>query len=133
MMVPVGLVGGMAAVSDMTSSPTLVIFIGVRESRLSPSELELSLDSRLFPRLRGVANSDSRSFGASVRVWREGRGVCWQVQAALSPAPPLGSPVPPMCFLASFGGLIGDWQPYRNVNKLLADHRHVASVSEALL
>ena len=34
---------------------------------------------------------------------------------------------------SQFDGLIGDWQPYRNVNKLLADHRHVASVSEALL
>ena len=51
MMVSVGLAGGVVAVSAITSSPTLVILSGVRESRLSPSELELSLDSRLFPRL----------------------------------------------------------------------------------
>ena len=66
MMVSVRLAGGVVAVSAITSSPTLVILSGVRESRLSPSELELSLDSRLFPRLRGVINSDSRSFGATV-------------------------------------------------------------------
>ena len=53
-----GLRGG-SRLSAITSSPTLVIFSGVRESRLSPSELELSLDSRLFPRLRGVIKSDS--------------------------------------------------------------------------
>ena len=75
MMVSVGLAGGVVAVSAITSSPTLVIFNGVRESRLSPSELELSLDSRLFPRLRGMINSDPRSFGASVELWRVGVGV----------------------------------------------------------
>ena len=70
MMVSVGLAGGVEAVSAITSSPTLVILSGVRESRLSLSELELSLDSRLFPRLRGVIKSDSRSFGATVGLWR---------------------------------------------------------------
>ena len=65
-MVSVGLAGGVVAVSAITSSPTLVILSGVRESRLSRSKLELSLDSRLFPRLRGVIKSDSRSFGATV-------------------------------------------------------------------
>ena len=72
MMVSVGLAGGVVAVSAITSSPTLVILSGVRESRLSPSELELSLDSRLFPRLRGVIKSDSRSFGATVGLWGGG-------------------------------------------------------------
>ena len=74
MMVSVGLAGGVVAVSAITSSPTLVIFNGVRESRLSPSELELSLDSRLFSRLRGVIKSDSRSFEATVGLWRGGGG-----------------------------------------------------------
>ena len=74
MMVSVGLAGGVVAVSAITSSPTLVILSGVRESRLSPSELELSLDSRLFPRLRGVIKSDSRSFGATVGVGVGGWG-----------------------------------------------------------
>ena len=68
MMVSVGLAGGVVAVSAITSSPTLVILSGVRESRLSLSELELPLDSRLFPRLRGVIKSDSRSFGATYRA-----------------------------------------------------------------
>ena len=72
MMMSVGLAGGVVAVSAITSSPTLVIFNGVRESRLSPSELELSLDSHLFPRLRGMINSDPRSFGASVELWGVG-------------------------------------------------------------
>ena len=63
MMVLVGLAGGVVAVSAITFSPTLVILSGVLESRLSPSELELSLDSRLFPRF---IKSDSRSFGGSV-------------------------------------------------------------------
>ena len=72
MMVSVGLAGGVVAVSAITSSPTLVILSGVRESRLSPSELELSLDSRLFPRLRGVIKSDSTSFGATVGLWGGG-------------------------------------------------------------
>ena len=48
MMLSVGLAGGVVAVSAITSSPTLVILSGVRESRLSPSELELSLDSVSF-------------------------------------------------------------------------------------
>ena len=74
MMVSVGLAGGVVAVSAITSSPTLVILSGVRESRLSPSEWELSLDSRLFPRLRGVIKSDSRSFGATVGLWGGGGG-----------------------------------------------------------
>ena len=78
MMVSVGLAGGVVTVSAITSSPTLVIFSGVRESRLSPSELELSLESRLFPRLRGVMNSDSRSFEASVGLGGGG-GVGWGV------------------------------------------------------
>ena len=93
MMVSVGLAGGVVAVSAITSSPTLVTFSGVRESRLSPSELELSLDSLLFPRLRGVVKSDSRSFGTSDGLG--GRGGGCQVLLALSPASPLGSPVLP--------------------------------------
>ena len=76
MMVSVGLAGGVVAVSAITSSPTLVIFCGVRESRLSlRSESELSLDSRLFPRLRGVIKSDSMSFSASVGLGGKGGGV----------------------------------------------------------
>ena len=70
MMVSVGLAGGMVAVSAITS-PTLVVLSGLRESWLSPSELELSLNSRLFPRLRGVIKSNSTSFGASVGLWGE--------------------------------------------------------------
>ena len=61
MMVSVGLAGGVVAVSAITSSPTLVILSGVRESRLSP-------------RLRGVIKSDSRSFGATVGLWGGGGG-----------------------------------------------------------
>ena len=91
-MVSVGLAEGVVAVSAITSSLTLVIFSGVRESRLSPSELELSLDSCLFPRLRGVLKSDSRSIGASVGAGGGGGGGggCCQVMPALSPVTPLG-------------------------------------------
>ena len=84
MMVSVGVV----TVSAITSSPTQVIFSRVWESRLSPSELELSLDSCLFPCMRGVTNPDSMCFGMSVGVLG---GVCCQVQPALSPVPPLDS------------------------------------------
>ena len=93
MMVLVGLAGGVVAVSAITFSPTLVILSGVLESRLSPSELELSLDSRLFPRF---IKSNSRSFGGSVGLGGGGGGGgCCQVLPALSPVSPLGSPVLP--------------------------------------
>ena len=69
MMVSAGLAGGVVAVSAITSSPTLVILSGVREPRLSPSELELSLDSRLFPRLRGVTLPAQRTSFYTLDNW----------------------------------------------------------------
>ena len=68
---PVGLLRGDVAVSDISSSPTLKTFRGVRGSRPSDPELELelSLDNFLLPRLcRGVEKSDSMSSGVSFGV-----------------------------------------------------------------